>query len=296
MQSAKCASAQVGSVPSSSFHRLSYLEQLLLACRDLCISTGRSLQTHNAYQTLDTDSSCTEKLSAQTEQPVVDWRKIFFKQSHTLSFNGINDYASLPVGLLNLHLNGRDSEMCGFTIDMMALAHTITAFQPQEVSAKSRKTVMPPAGGVLFSCQDREFGRSRRAARLHSIALLYIGTDGHLYSDIDGMRSFPSLADNQWHRITLSVSFCDAPTLNKAFMYIDGNLECWAQHFDFSGLPSYPVVGSGVTEGRPGGASTPVYNCHTFHGLIDEMRLWARPLPAYQVCPTQQQCLIKSLS
>ena len=219
---------------------------------------------------------------------MVDWRKVFFKQSHALSFNGINDYASLPVGLLNLHLGRHPSETYGFTIDMMVLAHAITAFQPEDVSAKSRKTVMPPAGGMLFSCQDREFGRSRRAARLHSIALLYVGIDGHVHSTLGGLKSFQLVADNQWHRITLTVSFCDTSALNEACLYIDGNLDCYVCGFEFGGLPSYPVLGSGVTEGRPAGASTPVYNCHSFHGLIDELRLWARTLPAYQVRPSQQ--------
>ena len=223
----------------------------------------------------------------------MDWRSVFFQQSFALSFNGINDYASMPCGLMGrlckvmgCHIMpDPKTQWHGFTIDVMALAHTPPPLQPSLASQEMRKTVTPPAGGVLFSCQDREFGRSRRAARLNSIAVLYIGTDGYLYSDLGSMRSSQLVADNHWHRITLTMQYTDrAPWFCNAFLYVDGALSSRAQNFGFAGLPSYAVLGSGVTEGRRASASMPVYNCHSFHGFMDELRLWERYQPANEVC------------
>ena len=220
---------------------------------------------------------------------------MFFQQSYALSFNGINDYVSLPVGLLNRYFteqstkhNLSDPEL---TIDMMILAHAVPARPPPEAGTKPHKAVTPPAGGVLFSCQDREFGRSRRAARLQSTALLYIGTDGYLYSGLaqGPMKSSRCLADEQWHRITLTMRLIADHHLF-ACLFIDGDMDCSMGDMYFTALPSYPVLGSGVTEGCPAGASTPVYNCHSFHGVIDELRIWARALPAYQVCCAVRMC------
>ena len=216
---------------------------------------------------------------------------MFFQQSYALSFNGINDYVSLPVGSVNRHLSGQHAEtgssshgttFPALTIDMMVLAHPVPARPPPSAGTKPCKAVIPPAGGVLFSCQDREFGRSRRAARLESIALLYIGTDGFLYSGLGAVKSSLCLADGQWHRITLTMRLIRHEMY--ASFFIDGVLNCTFATASFNGLPSYPVVGSGVTEGCTAGTSTPVYNCHSFHGLIDELRLWARELPSHEVC------------
>ncbi len=166
----------------------------------------------------------------------------------------------------------------------MILAHPVSSSSPLEASTTSRKVVMPPAGGMLFGCQDRAFGRSRRAARLHTLPLLYIGTDGFLRSGIGQMKSSIVLADDQWHRVTLTMTFTDAGTrVESACMYIDGVFDQLVHSWPISGLPSYSVLGSGITEGYLCGASTPVYNCHTFHGMIDEFRLWGRALQSYEV-------------
>ena len=215
---------------------------------------------------------------------------MFFQQSYALSFNGINDYVSLPVGSVNRHLSGQyagsgtcsHSASCpALTIDLMVLAHTVPSRPPPSSGTKPCKAVTPPAGGVLFSCQDREFGRSRRAARLESIALLYIGTDGYLYSGLGAVKSSQCVADGHWHRITLTMRLIRHEMY--ASFFIDGVLDCTFATASFYGLPSYPVLGSGVSEGGIAGISTPVYNCHSFHGLIDELRLWARELPAHEV-------------
>ena len=215
---------------------------------------------------------------------------MFFRQSYALSFNGINDYVSLPVGSVNRHLSGQHAgsgssshgaSFPALTIDMMVLAHPVPARLAASTDTKACKAVMPPAGGVLFSCQDREFGRSRRAARLESVALLYIGTDGYLYSGLGAVKSSQRLADGRWHRITLTMRLIRHEMY--ASFFIDGVLDCTFATASFNGLPSYPVFGSGVSEGGVAGISTPVYNCHSFHGLIDELRLWARELPAHEV-------------
>ena len=267
-------------------------------CRDLCISTGRKVAhkpvcdvTGAAAGGTASESNSSQLLHAQHQLPSVNWRRVYFQQSHALSFNGINDYVALPVGLLNLLTNdysewqqcaGRES--LGFTIDLMVYAHQVPANPPQVPSASARTSILPPAGGMLFGCQDREFGRSRRAARLHTLPLLYVGTDGYLHSAIGPMRSSQMLADDQWHRVTLTIMFTDAVNrLGKACMYVDGVLDEIKYGLDFSNLPSYSVLGSGITEGCSYGVSTPVYNCHSFHGLIDELRLWARPLQPYEV-------------
>ena len=268
---------------------------MFLVCRDLCISTGRSLHSHEAYLSPGAVSSCDEGLPGNVgtsqQTPVVDWRSIFFQQSYALSFNGINDYVSLPVGSVNRHLSGQhagtgsslpNTSFPALTIDMMVLAHAVPAHPPPSAATKPCKAVIPPAGGVLFSCQDREFGRSRRAARLESTALLYIGTDGYLYSGLGAVKSSLRLADGQWHRITLTMRLIRLEMY--ASFFIDGVLDCTFATASFNGLPSYPVLGSGVTDGCTAGTSTPVYNCHSFHGLIDELRLWARELPAHEVC------------
>ncbi len=177
----------------------------------------------------------------------------------------------------------------GLTIDLMVSAHQVPASPPQVPSASARTSILPPAGGMLFGCQDRE---SRRAARLHALPLLYVGTDGYLHSAIGPMRSSQMLADDQWHRVTLTIMFTDAVNrVGKACMYVDGVLDEVIYGWDFSNLPSYSVLGSGITEGCSHGASTPVYNCHSFHGLIDELRLWARSLQPYEVSTTSV-CLI----
>ncbi len=238
-------------------------------------------------------SNSSQLLHAQHHLPSVNWRRLYFQQSHALSFNGINDYVALPVGLLNLPMYSYGEWLCsgleppGSTIDLMVSACQVPASPPPEPSASATKAVLPPAGGMLFGCQDREFGRSRRAARLHTLPLLYIGTDGYLHSAIGPMRSSQMLADDQWHRVTLTIMFTDVVNrVGKACMYVDGVLDEVIYGWDFSNLPSYSVLGSGITEGCSYGASTPVYNCHSFHGLIDELRLWARPLQPYEVSTT----------
>lgn len=229
----------------------------------------------------------TQPLHTQHQLPLVDWRSIYFQQSHALSFNGINDYVLLPVGLLhqsNQYKSASGSQSHGLTIDIMFLGHKVPNSFPLDQSASTKRGVIPPAGGMLYGCQDREFGRSRRAARLHTLPLLYIGTDGHLRSAVGPMRSSVRLAGDQWHRVTLTMVLNEAGTrVDTACMYIDGVLDEVVHEWDFSGIPSYSVLGSGITEGYPCGASTPVYNCHSFHGLIDELRLWARALQPYEV-------------
>ena len=273
---------------------------MFLVCRDLCISTGRSLQRHKTRFCTDAIGSCSKPpltVGASQQNDVVDWRSVFFQQSYALSFNGINDYVALPVGAVNRHLSGQhavpesslhSTSLPALTIDMLVLAHIVPARRPPSAGAKPCKTVIPPAGGVLFSCQDREFGRSRRAARLESIALLYIGTDGYLYSGLGAVKSSRCLADGQWHRITLTMRLVRHEMY--ASFFIDGVLDCTFASASFDGLPSYPVLGSGVTEGCTAGSSFPVYNCHSFHGLIDELRLWARELPSHEVFLALQTC------
>ena len=237
-------------------------------------------------------SNSSQLLHVQHQLPSVNWRRVYFQQSHALSFNGINDYVALPVGLFNLPTNSYREWLCaleplGLTIDLMVFAHQVPASPPAEASASATKAVLPPAGGMLFGCQDREFGRSRRAARLHTLPLLYVGTDGYLHSVIGPMRSSQLLADDQWHRVTLTVTFTNTILrVGTARMYVDGVFDSIAYGWDFSSLPSYSVLGSGITEGCACGASTPVYNCHSFHGLIDELRLWTRPLQPYEVSTT----------
>lgn len=251
-------------------------------------------RNHAADCTASTSgSNSSQLLHTQQQLPSVNWRGVYFQQSHALSFNGINDYVALPVGLLNLPTNNCSEWLCagheplGLTIDLMVCAHQVPANPLQEPSASARKGVLPPAGGVLFGCQDREFGRSRRAARLHTLPLLYIGTDGYLHSAIGPMRSSQMLADDQWHRVTLTVVFTDAAIrVGTACIYVDGVFDAIVYGWDFSNLPSYSVLGSGITEGCLYGASTPVYNCHSFHGLIDELRLWTRALQPYEVSET----------
>ena len=34
------------------------------------------------------------------------------------------------------------------------------------------------------------------------------------------------------------------------------------------------TVGSGFTDGLVGGASVPLFNCHTLHGSIDAVQIW----------------------
>jgi len=237
-----------------------------------------------------TGANSSQLLHAQHQLPSLNWRRVFFQQGNALSFNGINDYVALPVGLLNQPTNDHSEWACagreppGLTIDLMVSAHQVPASPPPEPSASARKAVLPPAGGMLFGCQDREFGRSRRAARLHSLPVLYVGTDGYLHSAIGPMRSSQILADDQWHRVTLTVLFTDPVIrVGTACMYVDGVLDEAVYGWDFSNLPSYSVLGSGITEGCSYGASTPVYNCHSFHGLIDELRLWTRTLRPYEV-------------
>lgn len=268
-----------------------------LAFRDLCISTGRKVAhkpvcdvTGAAAGCTASESNSSQLLHAQHQLPLGYWRGVYFQQSHALSFNGINDYVALPVGLLNLPMNTFSERLCsgveplGLTIDLMVSAHQVPASPPQEPSASATKAALPPAGGMLFGCQDREFGRSRRAARLHTLPLLYVGTDGYLHSAIGPMSSSQMLADDQWHRVTLTIFITESFTqLGNACMYVDGVLDKTTYGWDFSNLPSYSVLGSGITEGCSNGASTPVYNCHSFHGLIDELRLWARPLQRYEV-------------
>ncbi|KAL3130376.1 hypothetical protein ABBQ38_008202 [Trebouxia sp. C0009 RCD-2024] len=226
------------------------------------------------------------EMDSGRKQTVVDWRSMFFQQSYALSFNGINEYVSLPGGCLSQHFAGVPDDD-GFTIDMMILAHAIPACPPPGAGTKPCKAVVPPAGGMLLSCQDREFGRSRRAARLETIALLYIGTDGYLYSGIcvpgiGSIKSWQCIADDHWHRVTLVLRWTSPYRLN-ALLYIDGHVGATGHTVHCTSLPHYPVLGSGVTEGCPYGSCTPVYNCHSFHGLIDELRIWARPLAMFEV-------------
>ena len=221
---------------------------------------------------------------ASTPAPLISWRQIYFEQSYALSFNGINDYALLPNGALRRHSlpPGLDT---GYTIDIMFLAHPV---QKDTSAAAVDIHKMTPGGGMLLGLQDREFGRSRRAARLFSFPMLYIGTNGHLYSAV-GVRSSRALADCQWHRVTLTV-------VNKvvqegvafACLYVDGvadgsNHDVHPEHASLNYLPSYAVLGSGTTEGHASAGSVPVYNCHTLHGSIDELRVWSRALEAYEV-------------
>ena len=281
------------SQPATSCANHKVLEDAALVCRDLCISTGRSLQrldTHLYSGAIGCSKGLSINVAVSQQHAVVNWRRMFFRQSYALSFNGINDYVALPVGSVNRHLSGQPAgtgsllpgtSFPALTIDMLVLAHSIPARPPSSAGAKSCTAVIPPAGGVLFSCQDREFGRSRRAARLESIALLYIGTDGCLYSGLGAVKSSSCLADGRWHRITLTMRLVGHAMY--ANFFIDGVLDCTLAVASFNGLPSYPVLGSGVTEGCTAGSSTPVYNCHSFHGLIDELRLWARELPAHEV-------------
>ena len=275
----------------------------LSSCRDLCISTGRSL-CHFAdrhadpasHSGLSSVAASAHMLHIHHRLPLVNWRSIYFQQSHALSFNGINDYIQLPAGLFNSSRSLSDEWGCqssGLTIDMMVLAHQLPSSpHPEGVTSK---TVTSQAGGMLFGCQDREFGRSRRAARLHTLALLYVGTDGFLHSQVGTLTSSMVLADSQWHRVTLTLIYSEeGVSLATACMYIDGVLDQVVHDCGWLGLPSYPIVGSGVTEavGCPYGASMPVYNCHTFHGLIDEFRLWGRALQSFEVSPwcLRSQC------
>ncbi|KAL3147830.1 hypothetical protein ABBQ32_002554 [Trebouxia sp. C0010 RCD-2024] len=259
-----------------------------LAFRDLCASSGRSLQKHRTHGDPSAMIGCNQhncqlstELHSGRKQPVVDWRSMFFQQSYALSFNGINEYVSLPGGWLSQPFAGvPDND--GSTIDMMILAHAIPACPPSRADTKPCKAVVPPAGGMLLSCQDREFGRSRRAARLETIALLYIGTDGYLYSGIGPIKSWQCIADDHWHRVTLVLRWI-SPYRWNALLYIDGHVGATGRTVHCASLPHYPVLGSGVTEGCPYGSCTPVYNCHSFHGLIDELRIWARPLAMFEV-------------
>ena len=269
--------------------------------RDMCISTGRKVDWDEmpslaARKQIDmtyapkcmqpaVDSFAGLHLtSANTAKPGVSWRRIYFEQTYALSFNGINDYALLPNGVLRRHSlpPGLDA---GYTIDIMFLAHPMTTNRPAlDVDMQS----MIPGGGMLLGLQDREFGRSRRAARLFSFPMLYVGLSGHVYSAV-GLKSRQVLADGSWHRITLTV-------VNKvveegiacARLYVDGvidarNYDIHPEHASLYHLPSYAVIGSGITEGHFSGGSVPVYNCHTFHGLIDEIRVWSRTLEAFEV-------------
>lgn len=269
------------------------LEQVFVVCRDLCASSGRSLQKHRTPGNPGAMKGCNQQtcqllpeMDSGRKQTVVDWRSMFFQQSYALSFNGINEYVSLPGGCLSQHFAGVPDDD-GFTIDMMILAHAIPACPPPGAGTKPCKAVVPPAGGMLLSCQDREFGRSRRAARLETIALLYIGTDGYLYSGIcvpgiGSIKSWQCIADDHWHRVTLVLRWTSPYRLN-ALLYIDGHVGATGHTVHCTSLPHYPVLGSGVTEGCPYGSCTPVYNCHSFHGLIDELRIWARPLAMFEV-------------
>ena len=123
----------------------------------------------------------------------------------------------------------------------------------QEGTTAVPKCAVPPAGGMLFGCQDREFGRSRRAARLYTLPLLYVGTDGFLRSAVGCMRSKVPLADGEWHRVTLTMSLSEdhSTTLaGMACLFVDGCLDDVTRQWDFPGFPSYPVLGSGITEGH----------------------------------------------
>ena len=268
----------------------------ILGYREMCVSTGKQVAwnmmpslaacqratrppTHQyACQAADAISS----IHASTPAPLMSWRQIYFEQSYALSFNGINDYALLPNGALRRHSlpPGLDT---GYTIDIMFLAHPV-----RKNTSAAAVDKMTPGGGMLLGLQDREFGRSRRAARLLSFPMLYIGTNGHLYSAV-GVRSSRAVADGQWHRVTLTV-------VNKvvqegvafACLYVDGvadgfNNDVHPEHASLNHLPSYAVLGSGTTEGHASAGSVPVYNCHTLHGLIDELRVWCRALEAYEV-------------
>lgn len=206
----------------------------------------------------------------------MSWQQIYFGQTYALSFNGVNNYATL---LNNVLRHTASYHMCdsGYTVDIMFLAH------PLHSAAASDTHAAIPGGGMLLGLQDREFGRSRRAARLFSFPMLYIGIDGRLHSAV-GVHSPQVVADGQWHRATLTA---DRNTFF-AFLYLDGVAVAFNQHIDaqhacLQDLPRYAILGSGITMGYCSGGSTPVYNCHTLHGLIDEVRLWVRALEAYEV-------------
>ena len=280
--------------------------------RDMCVSTGRKVDWDEmpslaarqkinmtyATECMQPTADCsadTNLLAANTAASMVSWRQTYFEQTYALSFNGINDYALLPNGVLRRHSlpPGLDA---GYTIDMMFLAHSVTTDRSAlDVDMQN----MIPGGGMLLGLQDREFGRSRRAARLFSFPMLYVGLSGHVYSAV-GLKSRQVLADGNWHRITLTV-------VNKgvqegiayACLYVDGvidaqNHDIHPEHASLYYLPSYAVLGSGITEGHCSGGTVPVYNCHTLHGLIDEFRIWSRTLEAFEASSMREHVLQQS--
>lgn len=231
-----------------------------------------SLDAAHKRTELERDSTSYRLEPASLTLPSADWRQRYFEQSYALSFNGINDYVLLPNGILR---QSHATQDVGFTVDIMFLAHAMPNSRGRPSEA--------PGGGMLFGLQDREFGRSRRAARLSTFPLLYIGKDGRLHSALK-LQSLCVLADGKWHRATVTLDSQQGwPAW--ACLYLDGRLHTQfgsAHSMSMHDLPSYAVLGSGVTEGYPAGGSVPVYNCHTFHGLIDELRVWARPLQSYE--------------
>lgn len=262
--------------------------------REMCISTGRTVQwdqmpcLNARQQALPAHAHAlpgiAESMTSSTpsDPSSSNWRQVYFEQSYALSFNGMNDYMALPSGLLRQlsRIHGID---LNYSIDTMFLAHA----KDREHSKECVGILPGIAGGMLFGVQDREFGRSRRAARLFSLAVLYVGTDGRLHSAA-GVHSDHIVADDQWHRATLTVTKNEQDGAAHATLYLDGEhigvspalTEEWAS---IHSLPSYAVLGSGITAGQPYGKNLPVYNCHTFHGLIDELRIWGRALHSYEV-------------
>jgi Concanavalin A-like lectin/glucanases superfamily/FG-GAP-like repeat len=141
------------------------------------------------------------------------------------------------------------------------------SIEKQTIEAWFRTT----SGGVILGYQSVGVGAYAEGA---SVPALYVGTDGHLYGDINGalgasqVGSLGIVNDGQWHSVALVEDGATA-TLS---LYLDGELEgstVDSPLYGFSG--NFDQIGTGYTSNwmaaTPGG-------WYGFVGQIADVRIW----------------------
>ncbi|KAK9835872.1 hypothetical protein WJX74_009938 [Apatococcus lobatus] len=132
----------------------------------------------------------------------ISWSQAYHLQTFALHFNGLNDFVRLPA----ISLVSTEVVRQGLTIEITFKCSPNDCWSVPETLAG-----YPPGGGALLSCQNREFGRSRRPQRLLACPLLFVGTEGTLIASMPGLPpdlnrcSERRLQQDCWHQAAVAL-------------------------------------------------------------------------------------------
>jgi len=88
------------------------------------------------------------------------------------------------------------------------------------------------------------------------------------------------LTDNQWHHIAVAFSDDGSPNVNELLLYVDGQLEA------IGGISPQQITTAITEDVRIGNYGS---SARYFQGLIDDVRIYDRPLRAAEILKLSQK-------